>query len=83
MLPQLVLSVRNTNFVREMALEECHVKVYEESTGLLLGSATHGALVVNKLTNSQVNLPVRQLGSAVPQPEQRRLAEVRPRPRRL
>jgi hypothetical protein len=72
---QLVLSVRNTNLLREMALEECHVRVYEESTGLLLGSATHGALVVSKLTNNQVNLPVRQLGAAVPQPQQRRLAE--------
>eukprot|EP00908_Phaeocystis_cordata_P026892 Transcript_942.p1 GENE.Transcript_942~~Transcript_942.p1 ORF type:complete len:285 (-),score=111.19 Transcript_942:1117-1971(-) len=71
---QLVLSVRNSNLLRALLLDGLTLSVYEAETGLKLGSATQGALMIGAMTNTQVTLAVTRLGTALPPPQQQRLA---------
>jgi len=73
---QLGLSLRNANFFGSMLLEGCTVIVYEAASGLKLGTATHGQLMLPAMRTMQVNLAVKGVGESLPQPEQRRLAEI-------
>jgi len=71
---QAILSVRNANLLRALLLDGFTLSVYEASTGLKLGAATQGSLMINQMTNTQVTLAVTRLGSSLPQEEQQRLA---------
>jgi len=70
----LVLSLKNTNMLRSMLLEECKFTAFELDTGLKLGSVQQGALVLSPLTSTSVTLSLNGLASSLPPPEQRRLA---------
>lgn len=71
---QAILSVRNSNLLRALLLDGFTLSVYEASTGLKLGAATQGSLMINQITSTQVTLAVTRLGSSLPQEEQQRLA---------
>jgi len=71
---QLVLSVKNGNLLRALLLDGLTVSVYEAATGLKLGSANQGSLVIGAMTSTQVTLAVTRLGGSLPDGEQRRLA---------
>jgi len=70
----LVLSLGNSNMLRSMLLEQCKLVVYEDETGLKLGSAQQGSLVLSPFSSTQVTVALNSLASALPLPEQRRLA---------
>jgi len=71
---QLVLSLRNNNILRSMLLEQCKLTVFDDETGLKLGSAQQGSLVLSPFSTTQVTVALNQLANALPPPEQRRLA---------
>ena len=70
---QLVLSLKNRNMLRSMLLEQCKVAVFEEETGLKLGSVQQNSLVLAPFSTTSVTLSLQGLASQLPQ-EQRRLA---------
>ena len=49
---QLVLSVKNANFLRALLLDGLTVSVYEAATGLKLGTAAQGSLVIGARTRT-------------------------------
>ena len=71
---QLVLNLRNGNLLRSMLLEQCKLTAYEATTGLKLGSAQQGSLVLTPFTSTKVTVSLQQLAASLPQPDQRRLA---------
>lgn len=71
---QLVLSLKNRNMLRSMLLEQCKVAVFEEETGLKLGSVQQNSLVLAPFSTTSVTLSLQGLASQLPQEEQRRLA---------
>ena len=71
---QLVLKLRNSNMMRSMLLEQCKVTAFDDETGLKLGSAQQGSLVLSPFSTTQVTVSLNQLAGALPPPEQRRLA---------
>lgn len=76
---QVVLSVKNSNFLRSMLLENCRVFAYEGEAvdgtlrSLRLADAQQNSLVVSPLSTTQVTVTLNGLGSSLPQPEQQRL----------
>ena len=71
---QLVLSLSNTNMLRPMLLEQCKVTAYEDETGLNLGSAQQGLLILSPLSTTQVTVALNSLAGSLSPLEQRRLA---------
>ena len=54
---QLVLSVKNANFLRALLLDGLTVSVYEAATGLKLGTAAQGSLVIGARANTLCATP--------------------------
>ena len=54
---QLVLSVKNANFLRALLLDGLTVSVYEAATGLKLGTAAQGSLVIGARANALCTTP--------------------------
>jgi len=73
---QMVLSLRNGNLLRSMLLEGCKLTAFEAETGLKLGSAQQGALVLSPFSSTQVTVTLNGLASSLPPQEQRRLAQI-------
>lgn len=73
---QLVLSVKNNNLFRAMLLESCKLTLFEEGTGLKLGSASQGSLVMPAFTTTQVSVVLQDMAANLPADEQRRLAKL-------
>ena len=71
---QLVVRLTNANMFRSMLLEACKLTVYEEETGLKLGTATQNSLVLAPFSSTQVTLSLNALAGSASQAEQRRLA---------
>ena len=71
---QLVLSLRNSNMLQSMLLEQCKLTAYEDETGAKLGSTQQGPLVLSPLSTMQLTVALNSLAGSLPQPEQRRLA---------
>ena len=71
---QLVLSLRNSNMLQSMLLEQCKLTAYEDETGVKLGSTQQGPLVLSPLSTMQLTVALNSLAGSLPQPEQRRLA---------
>jgi len=71
---QLVLAVHNGNALRTLLLDGVTLSVYEAGTGLKLGSGTQGSFMVGAMTDTQVTVAVARLGSALPPPQQQRIA---------
>ena len=60
--------------VTPAVISRLQVSVYEAATGLKLGSAAQGSLVIGAKTNTQVTLAVTRLGTQLPPPQQQRIA---------
>jgi len=71
---QAVLSISNGNPFRSMLLESCKVVALDAVTGLKLGSALQGPLVVSPYSKTQVTLHMRDVGGATSPEEQRKMA---------
>lgn len=71
---QLVLHVRNTNLLRSMLLEGCKLVAIDAGTGLKLGSAQQGPLVVGPRSVTQLSVSLPQIGSSLSGEDQRALA---------
>ena len=73
---QFVLSIKNSNVLRQMLLEQCKLTVYEAATGLKLGSVQQSSLVLSPFTTTSATLSLQGLGGNLAAPEQRRLAGI-------
>lgn len=71
---QLVLHVRNTNLLRSMLLEGCKLVAYDDSTGLKLGTANHGPLVLGPRSLTALTVQLPNLGGSLSGEGQRALA---------
>jgi hypothetical protein len=71
---QLVLSIKNTNMLRSMLLEQCKLTAYDAETGLKLGSTQQGSVVLSPFSTTSATISLQGLANSLPQPEQRRCA---------
>lgn len=73
---QVGFDVRNRNPLRQLILEEAKLEVFEAETGLKLGTAQQGRLFLNPFSTLRMTLAIKDFGSSLPQPEQRRIADL-------